>query len=283
MTSNNGHTALIIEDDPDASDILAEIVKDRHFKPIQSASGEEGLSKARELDPDIVFLDIMLPDLDGYKVCEALKLDRETNPIPVIMVTALATNEHRVRGFRVGADAYVTKPYTGEEITEAMDQAIAVRKQRSKDRSEVYVRFDLSSEVNNLQSVNELLNMLFHHSKMSSKEIGQLRTALLEIGSNAIEWGNKRDENKVVKIAAHVLADRVEIDVEDEGEGFNPTNLPHAASEGDDDPTRHFAVRTMLGMREGGFGLMITRGLVDEVKYNDRGNKVTLIKRIGGK
>jgi Anti-sigma regulatory factor (Ser/Thr protein kinase) len=115
---------------------------------------------------------------------------------------------------------------------------------------------------------------------MSERDANQLRSAFQEMGTNAIEWGNRFDEAKRVAITIQIAADRVEVDIEDQGEGFDPTNIPHAAS-GDDeeDPVGHFAVREVLGLREGGFGILISKGMVDEVKYNEKGNRVTLIKR----
>ncbi|HVJ83612.1 MAG TPA: ATP-binding protein [Planctomycetia bacterium] len=275
--------ALIIEDDPDASDILAALVRDRDFDPTQTESGEDGLRLARERRPDVVFLDLMLPDLDGYKICEALKLDRETNPIPVIMVTAMTTAEDRLRGFRVGADAYVCKPYAPGDIDAAVAAVDARRDRLQNARIEQAIEIDLSSELASLGSVNEVFGMLLAHTPLQEKEVTQLRSAFQEMGTNAIEWGNRYDLTKRVKIAFHIAKDRVEIVVEDEGGGFDPRNIPHASDGDDEDPTKHFAVREMLGLREGGFGILITRGMVDEVRYNDRGNQVTMVKRFFGR
>jgi DNA-binding response OmpR family regulator len=272
-------TALIIEDDQDASDILAALVRDRDFDPTQSESGEEGLRLARERRPDVVFLDLMLPDLDGYKICEALKLDRETNPIPVVMVTAMTTREDQLRGFRVGADAYVCKPYAPGDI----DQAVAAVEHRRvrllDDRVDQALQIDLSSELASLSSVNEIFGMLLAHTPLTDKETTQLRSAFQELGTNAIEWGNRHDLAKRVRIVFHLCRDRVQLEIQDEGEGFDPENIPHASDGDEDDPTKHFAVREMLGLREGGFGILISKGMVDEVRYNEKGNQVTLLKR----
>ena len=275
--TNAKKTALIIEDDPDASDILAELMRERDFEPVQCMTGEDGLNRARKENPTIVFLDLMLPDLDGYKVCEALKLDRDTNAIPVVMVTALTADKNRVQGFRVGADAYVSKPYTPEDLDDAIERAHQHKQTVEESKYSFHVNFDLASEIPNLQSVNELFGMILRHSRLREKEIGQLRTALVEIGSNAIEWGNKHDPDKVVRISARIEKSRIEIQIEDEGEGFDPENLPHAFN-GGEDPTSHFSVRNLLGMREGGFGILIAKGMVDDVRYNDSGTSVTLVK-----
>lgn len=273
-------TALIIEDDPDASLLLASLIEERGYRTVQTPSGEEGLKLARESEPDLLFLDIMLPDLDGYKICETLKLDRETNPIPIVMVTALSTPDNRLKGFRVGADAYVSKPYTPEDIDQAMKEALESRARVRNEHLDLFVHFDLASEAENLQAVNDLFGTFLHHSNFSEKEIHQLRTALLEMGQNAIEWGNRHDRDKLVRISTRVTPGTVEIRIVDEGPGFDPANIPHAAASGAEDPTQHFTVRQMLGLRDGGFGILITKGLVDEVHYNETGNAVTLVKRM---
>ena len=71
--------------------------------------------------------------------------------------------------------------------------------------------------------------------------------------------------------------DAITLIIRDQGPGFNPKQIPHAAS--DEDPIGHIDVRNDLGIREGGFGIMLAKGLVDEFRYNDKGNEVTLIKR----
>ena len=171
--------------------ILADLVSERGFEPMQAFTGNDGLKMAQEHSPDIILLDIMLPDLDGYKICESLKLDRKTNPIPLIMVTALSAEENRIQGFRVGADAYVSKPYTPEDIAKAIESATAHSERLEKKSTELHIRFDLESEVDNLQNVNELFGVILRHTNLSEKGVIQLTTALLEVGSNAIEWGNK--------------------------------------------------------------------------------------------
>ena len=158
---------LIVEDDPDASDILAALLRDRDFDPMQTESGER--AGCADVRPEIVFSDLMLPDLDGYRICEALKMDRETNPVPVIMVTAMTAAEDQLRGFRVGADAYVASLYTPSDIDEAVT-AVEARKNRLEEgRIETSVRLDLSSEVASLSSVNEVFGLLLAYTPLSER------------------------------------------------------------------------------------------------------------------
>ena len=82
----------------------------------------------RECLPDVVLLDLMLPDINGFDVCRRLRTDRTTMLIPMVMLTALNDVQHRVHGFRVGANAYVTKPYGVDDLFEAITAARAWRK-----------------------------------------------------------------------------------------------------------------------------------------------------------
>ena len=97
------------------------------------------------------------------------------------------------------------------------------------------------------------------------------------MGQNAIEWGNRHRSEDLVDITYRIHADRVEMIVRDQGPGFDRSKLPHAATA--ENPVGHMGVREKLGLREGGFGLLITHGMVDEMRYNEAGNEVTLIKR----
>jgi DNA-binding response OmpR family regulator len=271
------HTALIVEDDPDQAELAAHLVRQRDLEPVVAGSGESALQLARRLRPEVVLLDLMLPDTDGFDVCKRLRGDRATMATPIIMLTALNEDRHRRHGFRVGANAYLTKPYDPSALLDAIASAQAWRKdlERGQVRGEILV--ELNSESSFLQEVNDFLADLCRSTPMTPEQINQLRQAVMEIGMNAIEWGNKHRVEELVRIIYRVLADGVEIRVLDQGPGFDPKNLPHAARP--DDPVAHMDVREKMGLREGGFGLMISRGMVDELRYNDRGNEVTLIKR----
>ena len=106
-------TVLIVEDDADTSKLVALYLGRDGHKVIRAADGVEGLRLAREAKPDLVVLDIMLPRLDGIEVCRAL---REESDIPVVMLTARVEEEERLAGLDVGADDYVTKPFSPREL-----------------------------------------------------------------------------------------------------------------------------------------------------------------------
>jgi len=270
-------TALIVEDHPDQAELVARLLRLHDYVPIVAETGESGLEMVRQFAPDIVLLDLMLPDINGFDVCRRLRSDRATMLTPVVMLTALGYSENRLRGFRVGANAYVTKPYGMQELFDAIAAARAWRADIEQGNMQGEIHVELNSEVTLLQDLNDFLMSLCKSTPLEHDQVMQLRQAVMEIAQNAIEWGNLHQSDRLVNITYRIFDERIEIVVRDQGTGFDLNNLPHAAIP--DDPFSHLDVRDKLGLRAGGFGLMICKGMVDELRYNDAGNEVTLIKQ----
>lgn len=109
-------TVLIVEDEFDFADIVGMNLRRAGFETVAVRSGEAGVVEARHRKPDLVLLDLMLPDMMGTEVCRRLKSDPATRGIPVIMVTARGEEIDRVVGFELGADDYVVKPISMREL-----------------------------------------------------------------------------------------------------------------------------------------------------------------------
>jgi two-component system phosphate regulon response regulator PhoB len=107
---------LIVEDEPDLQQVLEFNLKQAGHDVFATKLGQEGMRFAREHRPDLVLLDLMLPDTSGIEVCRALKENPGTKSIPVLMVTARGEEIDRVVGFEIGADDYVTKPFSVREL-----------------------------------------------------------------------------------------------------------------------------------------------------------------------
>jgi len=270
-------TALIVEDHPDQAELVARLLRLHDYEPIVAQTGSTALELARKISPDVVVLDLMLPDINGFDVCRMLRSDRTTMLTPVVMLTALDDSMNRTQGFRVGANAYVTKPYGIQDLFDAIDSARAWRATLEQGDMHGEIHVELKSEVTLLQDLNDFLMTLWRFTPFEDNRVLQLRQAVMEIAQNAIEWGNRHDSDRLVNITYRVYETHVEIVVRDQGNGFDMNNLPHAAAA--DDPFSHLDVRDKLGLRSGGYGLMICKGMVDELRYNDSGNEVTLIKR----
>jgi DNA-binding response OmpR family regulator len=269
---------LIVEDHPEQAILLERILRMKYGKEIIVAEdGMTGLRLARKLLPDALLADLMLPDINGFDVCRQLRMDRETMLMPIIFVTALSDMRHRIHGFRVGANAYVTKPYGVSELFEAIEWAQAWRSNMEQRPPAGEVKVELNSEITLLKDLNDFLLHICRTTPLSSEEIVQLRQAVMEMAHNAMEWENLHRSNRLVRITYRVHENHLEIVVGDQEPDLDRNYLPHAAIA--DDPFSHLDVREKLGLRAGGFGLLICQGIVDAMRYNEQDNEVTLIKR----
>ncbi|MGH7418034.1 MAG: response regulator [Candidatus Rokuibacteriota bacterium] len=117
---------LVVEDERDVAELIRYNLSKEGYEVLVTGSGTDAVKQAREARPDVVLLDIMVPHLNGWEVCRRLKQDAETRGIPVIMVTGRAEEGDKVLGFEMGADDYVTKPFSPRELL-ARVRAVARR------------------------------------------------------------------------------------------------------------------------------------------------------------
>lgn len=105
---------LMVDDEEDILKVLRFRLEANDYEVLTASDGQEGLNKARSEKPDLVILDLMLPKLDGYKVCRMLKFDEACKSIPIIIFTAKAQRKDEELGMEMGADAYISKPFEPE-------------------------------------------------------------------------------------------------------------------------------------------------------------------------
>lgn len=123
---------LIVEDDRDITKMLDYNLKKEGFRVISVADGEDALESAHKEHPDLILLDLMLPGMDGLDVCKVLKKESKTSSIPIIMLTAKAQESDKVVGLELGADDYVTKPFSPRELIARIKAVL--RRAKEKDR-----------------------------------------------------------------------------------------------------------------------------------------------------
>jgi len=107
---------LVVDDEPDALEVLGFKLREAGYAPVFATDGAKALAAVRAERPDLIVLDLMLPEIDGLEVCKILRRDPATVSIPVLMLTAKAAEMDRVLGLELGADDYVTKPYSPREL-----------------------------------------------------------------------------------------------------------------------------------------------------------------------
>ncbi len=109
-------TILVVDDEPDAVELIEFNLKQSGYRVITAEDGTEALQKARQAQPSLIILDVMLPEVDGLEVCKILRRDQVTESIPILMLTAKAGEVDRILGLELGADDYVTKPFSPREL-----------------------------------------------------------------------------------------------------------------------------------------------------------------------
>jgi DNA-binding response OmpR family regulator len=109
---------LVVDDEVDLVETIRFPLESEGFTVLVSYNGEDALNQARTENPDLILLDIMLPKLDGYKVCRLLKFDERYRNIPIIMLTARVQEKDKTIGMETGADEYITKPFDMDELLE---------------------------------------------------------------------------------------------------------------------------------------------------------------------
>jgi CheY-like chemotaxis protein len=254
LLTNAGHTVETADDGPQALDLL----QDRAF--------------------DIVLLDIGLPSMSGLDVLEQARA-REKPPL-VIMMTADDTPQTVLESVRRQAFRYLRKPFPPKTIVEVVSDAVG---------SAVDLSFEVVSARPEwlelvapctLEMAERIQSFVMHLDAHLPEDVHEaVADAFRELLTNAIEWGGKFDPKRKVRISCVRARKMLLYKIADPGEGFDIEGLTHAAiSNPEHDPIRHLQVREEQGLRPGGFGLAMTRSLVDELIYNEARNEVIFVK-----
>jgi len=128
---------IVVEDDLDIRELISFNLANEGHQVFEANNGEVGIDKARNNNPDLILLDLMLPGIQGLDVCRIIKSNQETKEIPIIMVTALGQEEDIVKGLETGADDYITKPFSIKvliaRVNAVLKRSIEVGEDKSKD------------------------------------------------------------------------------------------------------------------------------------------------------
>ncbi|MCE2863041.1 MAG: hypothetical protein RIR76_1482 [Verrucomicrobiota bacterium] len=131
---------LLVDDEPDALEVLGFRLREAGFAPILAKDGARAITAARDERPALIVLDVMLPEVDGLEVCKILRRDPATAGIPVLMLTARAAEMDRVLGLELGADDYVTKPFSPRELVLRIRKLLA--RAKAAEEPVAHLRFN---------------------------------------------------------------------------------------------------------------------------------------------
>jgi two-component system cell cycle response regulator DivK len=113
---------LIVEDDPKSLKLARDLLQVSGYETIEATDGEQGVELAKSKKPDLILMDIMMPKMDGYNACHAIKADEATRGIPVIMLTAVGYELNEELAKRLGANGYITKPFNHQKLLDVISQ-----------------------------------------------------------------------------------------------------------------------------------------------------------------
>ncbi len=134
MKAHQKHSGyvLIVDDIADNLNLLSDMLAQRGYNVKIALSGPEALASIKQEQPDLILLDIQMPDMDGYEVCRRLKANQETSDIPVIFLSALSETDDIIRGFEVGGVDYVSKPFQSREVVARVNSQLTLAQQRQQ-------------------------------------------------------------------------------------------------------------------------------------------------------
>jgi DNA-binding response OmpR family regulator len=130
------HTILLVDDDEDLVQALEFSLRQQNYGVVKAINGAEAVTKSFDLQPDLILLDIMMPNLDGLTACRAIKTMERTKDIPVVMLTAKGDIETIKAAFKVGADDYIVKPFGMDKVLKKIEEFLGTKvKEKSKSSS----------------------------------------------------------------------------------------------------------------------------------------------------
>ena len=274
-----GRRILVVDDDRGLRHVLSELLQGAGHSLATAGDGPEALAMLGDGSGfDLVLLDIGLPSMSGLDVLARIR-NMESPPL-VIVMTADDTSATLLEAVRRQAYRYIRKPFPPSTIVDVVSEAGTPASGLSIEVISAKPEWLEIVAPCTLEMADRIQSFVLHLEANLPEAVREaVASAFRELLTNAIEWGGRFDPNRKVRISC-VRAKRLLLyRISDPGEGFDIDKLRHAAiTNPDDDPMRHLQVREEQGLRPGGFGLAMTRSLVDDLIYNEARNEVILIK-----
>ncbi len=269
---------LLIDADPAVQDYLSGLLQ-RADREIQHVSGSrEALDLLRTSPIDLVLAGQGNNGFDGLKL---LRRVRSIQPATKVILTGDFDPPRILAAIRQRAFGYLHRPLSPGPLSELVQQALDSDAWQDDIRvvsaRPEWITLDVRCKIEAADRTTHFLREITAHMSTQSGE--DVASAFRELLMNAIEHGGKSNPQKRVRTSILHTARALIVHIHDPGTGFSLDFLPHAAiSNPQDSPIRHVEVRAEEGRRPGGFGILLTKNLVDELLYNERGNAVLFIK-----
>ena len=269
---------LLIDADPAVQDQLTHLLQrdDRELQHI--ADGREALDLLRAAPIDVVLAGNGRNGFDGLKL---LRQIRSVRPETKIILTGEPDPQRIIRAIRQRAFSYFHNPLPAGPLADMVQHALDATAWQDDIRvmsaRPEWITFEVRCKIDAADRTTHFLREM--SADLPAQTCEDIASAFRELLMNGIEHGGKNDPRKRVRASLLRTNRSVIGHIHDPGSGFSMDFLPHAAiSNPADSPIRHVEVRAEEGKRPGGFGILMTRNLVDELLYNDRGNAVLFVK-----
>ena len=269
---------LLIDADPAVHQLLTPLLQ-RDDRSIQDVyDGSEAMALLRRSPCELVLAG---QGRNGFDNLKLLRRVRALLPKTKVILTGDANPMNVVRAIRDRAYSYFHKPLAGQPVADMVQQALDADSWlddlRVISARPEWITIDIRSKLAAAERATQFLREL--HADLPQITCEDIAAAFRELLLNGIEHGAKSDPRKRVRVSILRTARSVIVHVHDPGKGFSLDLLPHAAiSNPTDSPVRHVEFREEHGQRPGGFGILMTRNMVDELLYNERGNAALFVK-----
>jgi CheY-like chemotaxis protein len=269
---------LVVDDDRALRHALSTLLAGAGHAVESAGDGPEALTLLLERPFDIVLLDIGLPTMSGLDVLARAR-ELATPPL-AIMMTADDTPQSLLQAVKRQAYRYIRKPFPPNTIVDVVNDVTAPSAALSFEVVSARPEWLELVAPCTLEMVDRIQSFVMHLEAKLPEDVREaVAQAFRELLMNAIEWGGKLDPNRKVRISCVRMKKMLMYRIADPGEGFDIDGLRHAAiANPEHDPIRHLVIREEQGLRPGGFGLAMTRSLVDELVYNEARNEVLFVK-----
>jgi DNA-binding response OmpR family regulator len=252
---------LIVEDEPMIGELLCGVFDMHGYQARLASTGKDGLDQASDWQPDIVLLDVMLPDIDGFEVCRSIRA--QGAGLGIVMLTGMMTHEGRVRGFGSGTDRFLTKPFN---VTSLMSEVESVLQEYKTNDRELGLRTTTALAANPPvdfeRSLADFLVQLAQSTPLSPGDIEAVGIGLTEIARLIRQWEQTHSSTSAWRLVCRVYRDRIETrlecaDTAPPEQRDRLHELFHLASNNDQ---------------------IVARGLANRIDFPDHGSVAVLIR-----
>jgi two-component system, OmpR family, response regulator len=280
MEMVSSRSLLFVDADPAVQELLKDLLS-REDRCIQSvADGHEALAILRQTPCDVILAG---QGRNGFDQFQLLRRARAIRPDARVILAGDTSPAAALRALRERAFTYLHKPLAEQPVADMVQQALESDSWQNDLRMVSsrpdWVSVDIRCKLTAADRATQFLRELEADLPQAIRE--DIAAAFRELLLNGIEHGAKSDPKKRVRASILRTPSSIIVHIHDPGKGFSLDLLPHAAiSNPDDSPVRHVEFREEHGQRPGGFGILMTRNMVDELLYNERGNSVLFVKHL---